>query len=66
MTALALLPQQDTRTGRDRPEVLTALIGAPSFDPLFRPDIIKDPAEPFRLPVELPGRRLRTVDDGAR
>ncbi|MFE2868798.1 hypothetical protein [Embleya sp. NPDC059259] len=38
-----LLPQPDTRTGRDRLEVLTALISAPLFDPLFRPDIIKVP-----------------------
>ncbi|MFH9821475.1 hypothetical protein [Streptomyces sp. NPDC017230] len=38
-----LLPQQDYRIGRDRLEVLTALISAPSFDPLFRPDIVKVP-----------------------
>jgi hypothetical protein len=43
VTVLALVPQQDTRTGRDRLEVLTALIGAPSFDPLVRPDIVKVP-----------------------
>ena len=30
--------------GRDRLEILTALISAPSFDPLFRGDIIKIPA----------------------
>src|SRR6266496_2638098 len=39
-----LLPQPDAREGRDRLEVLAALISAPSFDPLFRPDIIKIPA----------------------
>src|SRR6266568_4941202 len=39
-----LLPQPDAREGRDRLEVLAALISAPSFDPLFRPDIIKVPA----------------------
>ena len=36
---LALLPQLDAREGRDRLEILTALISAPSFDPLFRPEI---------------------------
>ena len=28
------------RVGRDRLEILTALIGGPSFDPIFRPDVI--------------------------
>jgi hypothetical protein len=41
---LALLPRHDARAGRDRLEVLAALISAPSFDPLFRADIIKIPA----------------------
>ena len=41
---LALLPQPDAREGRDRLEILTALVSAPSFDPLFRGDIIKIPA----------------------
>ena len=41
---LALLPQPDAREGRDRLEILAALISAPSFDPLFRGDIIKIPA----------------------
>ena len=41
---LALLPQPDARQGRDRLEIMTALISAPSFDPLFRGDIIKIPA----------------------
>jgi integrase len=36
--------QRDAREGRDRLEVLTALISAPSFDPLFRGDVIKIPA----------------------
>ena len=40
----ALLPVPDARAGRDRLEVLTALISAPSFDPLFRAEIIKIPA----------------------
>ena len=38
------LRQHSARAGRDRLEVLTALIGAPSSDPLFRADIIKIPA----------------------
>jgi hypothetical protein len=41
---LALLPQPDAREGRDRLEILTALISAPSFDPLFRGDVITIPA----------------------
>jgi hypothetical protein len=38
------VPQPDVREGRDRLEILAALISAPSFDPLFRPDIVKVPA----------------------
>ncbi len=38
------LRQHSARAGRDRLEVLTALISAPSSDPLFRADIIKIPA----------------------
>ena len=34
---------EDKRAGRDRLEILTALIGGPSFDPLFRDDIITIP-----------------------
>jgi hypothetical protein len=34
---------QPGRQGRDRLEILTALIGAPSFDPLFRTDLIRIP-----------------------
>ncbi|MFD5081707.1 tyrosine-type recombinase/integrase [Kitasatospora sp. NPDC058406] len=34
-----------TRTQRDRLEVLTALIAAPSFDPLFRTDVIAVPGD---------------------
>ena len=41
---LALLPQPGAREGRDRLEILTALVSAPSFDPLFRGDIITIPA----------------------
>jgi hypothetical protein len=44
---LSLLPQLPApgRVGRDRLEILTALIGAPSFDPLFRTDVIRIPRE---------------------
>ncbi|MFE6692199.1 hypothetical protein ACFVFQ_37835 [Streptomyces sp. NPDC057743] len=45
MTVTTLLPQHDTRAGRDRLEVLTALINAPSFDPLFRPGVITIPPD---------------------
>ncbi|MFD5433500.1 tyrosine-type recombinase/integrase [Kitasatospora sp. NPDC127067] len=45
MIVPSLLPRQDPRTGRDRLEVLTALIGSPSFDPLFRPDIVAIPPD---------------------
>ena len=31
------------RVGRDRLEILTALIDGPSFDPIFRPDVIAIP-----------------------
>jgi integrase len=41
---LALLPQPGAREGRDRLEILSALISAPSFEPLFRAYIIKIPA----------------------
>lgn len=35
--------QNQTRVGRDRLEILTALTGAPSFDPLYRDDIVQIP-----------------------
>jgi integrase len=38
-----LLEDRPDRVGRDRLEILTALIGGPSFDPLFRDDIITIP-----------------------
>jgi integrase len=38
-----LLADRPDRTGRDRLEILTALIGGPSFDPVYRPDVIKIP-----------------------
>jgi hypothetical protein len=40
---LALLSSRPDRVGRDRLEILTALIGAPSFDPIFRADIVRIP-----------------------
>ena len=33
------------RVGRDRLEILTALIAGPSFDPIFRPDVIEIPRQ---------------------
>ncbi|HEY5842220.1 MAG TPA: hypothetical protein VIU87_12255, partial [Mycobacterium sp.] len=43
------LPQLDRqrpdRVGRDRLEILTTLIDAPSFDPIFRPDVVKIPPD---------------------
>ena len=48
MKADPLLPlyreQHGTRAGRDRLELLTALIGGPAFDPLFRAGVIRVPA----------------------
>ena len=46
MTTKALLPlYQDRadRAERDRLELLTALINGPSFDPVFRPEVIRIP-----------------------
>ena len=43
MSGLVLLSQSDQREKRDRLEVLEALIASPSFDPIFRPDIIRIP-----------------------
>jgi hypothetical protein len=47
--ARAGLPQlfraRPDRVGRDRLEILTALIDAPSFDPIFRPDVIVIPRD---------------------
>ncbi|MFY1633662.1 tyrosine-type recombinase/integrase [Solwaraspora sp. WMMB335] len=36
---------RDTRVGRDRLELLAALIGGPRFDPLLRPDLIVLPRD---------------------
>jgi integrase len=36
--------QHGARAGRDRLELLTALIGGPAFDPLFRGEVIRIPA----------------------
>jgi integrase len=45
-TSLSLVPAtQGTRAGRDRLELLTALIGAPRFDPLYRADVIEIPPQ---------------------
>ena len=48
MKADPLLPlyreQHGGRAGQDRLELLTALIGGPAFDPLFRREVIRIPA----------------------
>ena len=48
MKADPLLPlyreQYGARAGRDRLELLTALIDGPAFDPLFRGEVIRIPA----------------------
>ncbi len=46
MTATSLLPllsEGDERRGGDRLEILTALIGGPSFDPVFATEIVRVP-----------------------
>ncbi len=48
VSPLHVLPLHGGREGRDRLEVLTALISAPSVDPLFRGEII----EQWRLLAE--------------
>jgi integrase len=40
---LHLYQDRPDRVGRDRLEILTALINGPSFDPIYQPDIIKIP-----------------------
>ena len=36
-----LFQDQPDRVQRDRLEILTTLIAGPSFDPIFRPDVIE-------------------------
>jgi len=38
-----LYTERPERVGRDRLEILTALIGGPSFEPMFRTDIVRIP-----------------------
>ena len=38
-----LFTERPDRVGRDRLEILTALIGGPSFDPVYRSDVIEIP-----------------------
>lgn len=50
VTALKLLPRQPTgsvatRTAADRLQLVSALIAAPSFDPVFRHDVIEVPGD---------------------
>ena len=40
---LALYADRPDRQDRDRLEILTALISGPSFDPVYRPGIVKIP-----------------------
>ena len=42
---LPFLIRVTDRVGRDRLEILTALIAGPSFDPIFRPDVIEIPRQ---------------------
>jgi hypothetical protein len=43
--ALLAQPSRPDRVGRDRLEILTALISSPSFDPLFRADVVRIPRD---------------------
>jgi integrase len=55
---LALLPADErTRAGRDRLELLAALISAPGFDPLYRSDVIRLPPDhqAYQWGCEVPG-----------
>ncbi|WP_083933730.1 tyrosine-type recombinase/integrase [Sciscionella marina] len=46
MIPLTLLPNDNgSRVGRDRLELITALVNAPGFDPIYRADIIKIPPQ---------------------
>ena len=48
MTEKSLLPlylERPGREGRDRLEILTALLSGPSVDPIFRPDVIRIPRD---------------------
>jgi hypothetical protein len=53
-----LIRARPDRVGRDRLEILTALINAPSFDPIFRPDVIVIPARSPGLQVDMRGGLL--------
>ena len=45
MTETALAPVRDAREGRDRFEIMTALVNSPSFDPVFRSEIVEVPPD---------------------
>ncbi|OOK65311.1 integrase family domain protein [Mycobacterium kansasii] len=46
MIPLTLVPDEsESRAARDRLELLTALISAPGFDPLYRDDVIVIPRD---------------------
>ena len=40
-----ILQDHPDRVGRDRLEILATLIAGPSFDPIFRPDVIEIPRQ---------------------
>jgi hypothetical protein len=56
VTVTSLLPVRDDRAGRDQLEIVAALISAPSFDPLFRAEII-----PERVYQLLQARQHKTI-----
>ena len=59
-----LLADRPERVGRDRLEILTALIGGPSFDPVYRADIIKIPGGHPIYRWECVVARLRAAPHG--
>ena len=59
-----LLAARPDRAGRDRLEILAALISSPSFDPLYRDDIIKVPLRREAL-RRIPGAAGRNLEGGS-
>ncbi|MFE9783262.1 hypothetical protein ACFYPA_34585 [Streptomyces sp. NPDC005775] len=58
-----LFDERPDRVGRDRLEILTTLIGGPSFDPVYRPDVIKIPRGHAIYRWECTVAQLRTHPD---
>jgi len=53
LTAISVLPLRQEGAGRisrDRLELLTALVSSPSFDPAYRPDVIRIPRDHAAYP----------------